>query len=29
VFIKVGTVLTFVVIATLYLLRHPQVAAAN
>ena len=29
VFIKVGTVLTFVVIATLYLFRHPQVAAAN
>ena len=29
VFIKVGTVLTFVVIATLFLLRHPQVAAAN
>ena len=29
VFIKVATVLTFVVIATLYLLRHPQVAAAN
>ena len=29
VFIKVGTVLTFIVIATLYLLRHPQVAAAN
>jgi len=29
VFIKVGTVLTFVVIASLYLLRHPQVAAAN
>ncbi|MGC1646498.1 MAG: amino acid permease, partial [Candidatus Sulfotelmatobacter sp.] len=29
VFIKVGTVLTFVVIATLFLLRHPQVAMAN
>jgi basic amino acid/polyamine antiporter, APA family len=29
VFIKVSTVLTFVVIATLYLFRHPQVAAAN
>ena len=29
VFIKVATVLTFVVIATLYLLRHPQIAAAN
>jgi APA family basic amino acid/polyamine antiporter len=29
VFIKVGTVLTFVVIATLFLIRHPQIAAAN
>ncbi|MBZ5679541.1 MAG: amino acid permease [Acidobacteriia bacterium] len=29
VFIKVGTVLTFIAIATAYLLRHPQVAAAN
>ncbi len=27
--IKVGTVLTFIVIAAAYLLRHPQVAAAN
>jgi APA family basic amino acid/polyamine antiporter len=29
VFIKVGTVLTFIAIAAAYLLRHPQVAAAN
>src|SRR6266849_8420185 len=29
VFIKVATVLTFVAIATAYLLRHPQVSAAN
>jgi APA family basic amino acid/polyamine antiporter len=29
VFIKVATVLTFVAIATAYLLRHPQVGAAN
>jgi len=29
VFIKVATVLTFVAIATSYLLRHPQVGAAN
>jgi APA family basic amino acid/polyamine antiporter len=29
VFIKVATVLTFIAIASAYLLRHPQVAAAN
>jgi len=29
VFIKVATVLTFIAIATAYLLRHPQVSAAN
>jgi APA family basic amino acid/polyamine antiporter len=29
VFVKVGTVLTFIVIAAAYLLRHPQVASAN
>ena len=29
VFIKVATVLTFVVIATVFLFRHPQIAAAN
>jgi APA family basic amino acid/polyamine antiporter len=29
VFIKVGTVMTFIVIAAAYLLRHPQVANAN
>jgi len=29
VFIKVGTVLTFVALAAAYLLRHPQVAATN
>ena len=29
VFIKVGTVLTFIAIAGMFLLRHPQIAAAN
>jgi APA family basic amino acid/polyamine antiporter len=29
VFIKVGTVLTFIAIAAAYLLRHPEVSAAN
>jgi APA family basic amino acid/polyamine antiporter len=29
VFVKVGTVLTFIVVAGAYLLRHPQVAATN
>src|SRR5260370_17231934 len=29
VFIKVATVLTFIAVATAYLLRHPQVSAAN